>query len=778
MEAAALPRPPDVTPELRRFLDAHFRSQADLSAAADIETEIRGRCAELEASVSDLSVRLAAAAAAYSSSRNAAGASLSNVRDCLAALKASTSGPEEVEVGSEKLMYQQLPSLAKEVARVEMVRDYAETTLKLDSFVGDVEDAISSSVTGKLKSRTENSLKTYHVPIGYLKTIEDILTSVTRTRPQWTRLISAVDHRVDRSLAVLRPQAIVDHRALLASLGWPPSLSGTNFSSINSGKPSEIVNPLFSMKGDLKSKYSESFLSLCSLQELQKSRKARQLQGHIVNSQLRQPLWVIEELVNPIAASAQHHFSKWVEKPEFVFALAYKIIRDFVDSMDEILQPLVDKADLVGYSCREEWISGMVIALSTYLAKEIFPKHIGLLQEISSSDASSKPSEARVSWLNLIDLMISFDKQTQVLISSSGLLLSVKDDDNWQRISVLSVFCDRPDWLEIWAEIERQDTHDKLRLSMENEKNWNTRIQGTVLEYGSDDYKSPAVTSAIQKGLSLLIDRARPIPNTALRAEFIKISTSPIISEFLGWMLQRCQEAEGLTALADDNALLKVSQSINAARYLESTLIEWCDDVFFLEMENVGRGECIFQVEINQLKDFRVQWTDKMSTVILRDFDARSRDYLKNKRQWQEKSEGLALSRAFVECLDYMQGRIAKLEDGLNILDFVTVWRTVASGVDQLLFNGIFTGGTKFSNGGVERLHGDLSILFATFSAWCLRPEGFFPRLSEGLKLLNVDEKQLRDGMFTDANRLREYGIRRLTVAEVERIIKGRIYGS
>ncbi|KAL5213347.1 hypothetical protein ABZP36_024194 [Zizania latifolia] len=786
MEAAApprlLPRPPDITPGLRRFLDARFRSQADLAAAADVETEIRGRCAELEASVSDLSVRLAAAASAYSSSLDAAGTALSDVRGCLAALKASTSEPwvrGEVEVGSEKMLFEQLPSLAKEVARVEMVREYAEMVLKLDSLVGDVEDAVSSSVTGKLKSRVENTQKTYHVPIGYLKTIEDLLASVTRTRPQWSRLISAVDHRVDRSLAVLRPQAIVDHRGLLSSLGWPPSLAGTNFSSINSGKPSEIVNPLFSLQGDLKSKYSESFLSLCSLQELQKRRKTRQLQRHIVNNQLRQPLWVIEELVNPIAAAAQHHFSKWVEKPEFVFALAYKITRDFVDSMDEILQPLVDKANLVGYSCREEWISGMVIALSTYLAKEIFPKHIELLQESTSSDTSSKPFQARVSWLSLVDLMISFDKQTQSLISSSGLLLSVKDDDNWQRISVLSVFCDRPDWLEIWAEIERQDTHDKLRSSMENEKNWSTRIQGTVLEYVSDDYKSPAITSVVQKGLSLLIDRARPIPNIALRAEFIKISTSPIISEFLGWMLQRCQEAEGLTALADDNALLKVSQSINAAQYLESTLTEWCEDVFFLEMENAdGHSECIFQVEINRLKDFRVQWIDKISTVILRDFDARSRDYLKNKRQWQEKSEGLALSRAFIGSLDYMQGRISKLEDGLNERDFVTVWRSVASGVDQLLFSGIFTGSTKFSNGGVERLRGDLSVLFAAFSAWCLRPEGFFPRLSEVLKLLDVDQKQLRDGMSIDNTWLREYGIRRLTAAEAEKIIKNRIYDS
>ncbi|PUZ77624.1 hypothetical protein GQ55_1G388300 [Panicum hallii var. hallii] len=677
MEAAAPPPPlpllPDSNPGVRCFLDGRFRSAADLATAADVEAEIRGRCAELEALVSDLSVCIYEAAAAYSSCREAAGLALRGVRDGLGALKASisTGVGEEVEVGTEKMQFEQLPALASEVARVEMVREYAETALKLDSLVGDVEDAVSFSVTRKLKSVGDNS------------------------------------------------------------------------------------------------------------EELQKRRKARQLKGHNVGNQLRQPLWVIEELVNPISTAAQHHFSKWTDKPEFVFALSYKILRDFVDSMDEILQPLVDKAKLIGYSCREEWISGMVIALSSYLAKEIFPKQIELLQESSSSDAGCTPYQARVSWLSLVDLMISFDKRTQDLISGTGLLLTVKDDDNWQRISVLSVFCDRPDWLEVWAEIEKQETLDKLKSAMESEKNWSTRNEGTMLEYGSDDYKSPVISTAVQQSLSLLIDRARPIPSIALRAEFIRMSASPIISEFLGYLLRRCQEAEGLTALADDNALLKVSQSINAARYFESTLTEWCEDVFYLEMENLsvnGEGGCIFQLEINHLKEFRVEWVSKITTVILRAFDSRSRDYLKNKRQWQEKSEGPAVSRAFIESLDYMQGQLSKLEGGLNALDFVTVWRSVASGVDQLLFSSILTGGTKISNGGVERLQGDLSVLFAVFSAWCLRPEGFFPRLSEGLRLLKLDDQQVRDGVFTDKNWLREHGIRHLTAADTEKVIKNGVY--
>lgn len=95
MEAAVQPLPlpilRDVDPGVRRFLDARFRSAVDLATASDVEAEIRGHCAELEASISNLSVRLQEAAAAYSSCREVAGSALREVRGGLGALKASGS---------------------------------------------------------------------------------------------------------------------------------------------------------------------------------------------------------------------------------------------------------------------------------------------------------------------------------------------------------------------------------------------------------------------------------------------------------------------------------------------------------------------------------------------------------------------------------------------------------------------------------------------------------------------------------------------------------------
>ncbi|KQJ98273.1 hypothetical protein BRADI_3g35855v3 [Brachypodium distachyon] len=117
--------------------------------------------------------------------------------------------------------------------------------------------------------------------------------------------------------------------------------------------------------------------------------------------------------------------------------------------------------------------------------------------------------------------------------------------------------------------------------------------------------------------------------------------TNNLHVEARGRRRRRCQAAAAFQlrllhqlpraqSLADDNAVFKVSQSINAARFLESTL-----------------------------KEFRAEWVDKISTVILRAFDARSRDYLRNKRQWQEHSEGP--SRAVIESSGYMQGLSLKM---------------------------------------------------------------------------------------------------------------------
>lgn len=780
------------------FLNDNLTNKEYHARAARLATELETQCSHLDQSLVELNRSLESKLAAYASFTDRVSGLFTHVNVKLTDLASASRSPSSVSDGgvrAKQILGEELPALAKEVARVEMVRAYAETALKLDSLVGDIEDAVSSAMNNNLRSHsTQDSEDMRLLAIKALKQTEDILTSVTKTRPQWARLVAAVDHRVDRALARLRPQAIADHRALLSSLGWPPPLSILASSNPDSRTSSEVSNPLFTMQGDLKHQYCENFLALCSLQELQRQRKSRQLEGHNRELALHQPLWAIEELVNPIAVASQRHFSKWADKPEFIFTLVYKITRDYVDSMDELLQPLVDEALLVGYSCREEWISAMVTALSTYLAKEIFPIYVGQLDE---EGISGVRSQASISWLHLVDLMITFDKRIKSLVEQSGILFFLQEDGNLQKISSLSVFCDRPDWLDLWAQIELADTLEKLKHDVDDERNWTMKVQEGALLFGSEDYRSPTVSSSFLQRLSSVVDRCRSLPTISLRSRFLRLAGAPVIQKFLDCVLLRCQEAEGLTALTDEDGLLKVANSINAAYYFESVLREWCEDVFFLEMaldqdnqletsfSDNSRSEWpvggsrsgIFDLEIKKLEEFRTEWVEKISVVVLRGFDALSRDYMKNRRQWQEKSEeNWSVSKTLAGALDYLQGKMSIIEGSLNAMDFIVVWRSLATGVDRLLFSGILMSNAKFYDGGVEKFGCDMEVLFGVFRAWCLRPEGFFPKTNEGLKLLKLGEEQLRGSVLGREKWMKQSGITHLSVAEAEKIAKNRVF--
>ncbi|CAL5330665.1 unnamed protein product [Camellia sinensis] len=177
--------------------------------------------------------------------------------------------------------------------------------------------------------------------------------------------MKSLDSRVDKTLNLLRLQVLADHRALLSSLRWPPKVF---MSKIESGKISILPNPLVLMQVDKQKAYSESFLELCALQHLQTRREERQL-GLLGKKKLNTGLWAIDELVSPIASRSEYHFSKWVDQPEFIFALVSKITKDFVGGVDDVSQPLIDRAKLVSLSGKEAWISVMVQTLSSFLAK-------------------------------------------------------------------------------------------------------------------------------------------------------------------------------------------------------------------------------------------------------------------------------------------------------------------------------------------------------------------------------------------------------------------------
>ncbi|XP_042515148.1 RINT1-like protein MAG2L [Macadamia integrifolia] len=809
----------ELPPHLLRYLDENFKTQEDLMRAPTIAMELKKSCLNLDRNLMNLQKNLSSLAASWISRSNSASSALYHLNIKLQNFRLRTSQDGTGKVGLKKIrkiLYEELPLLAKEVRRIEIVRIYAETTLQLEALVGDLEDAVYSVMNRNTWDIFQANLSHASSPtaVGQMKeklllavnamnNIEDILVSISRCQPQWDRLLNSVDARVDKALAVLRPQALTDHRILLSSIGWPPPLLTLEQES---EKSSGLPNPLVLMQGDKKDRYCESFLSVCALQHIHTRREKRKknlLEQKVDNSL---DLWTIEALVSPFASRAEHHFSKWLEQPKFMFALVYRHTRDFVQGVDDVLQPLIDKARLVGYSAKEAWVSAMVKMLAGYLST----RKISVLAE-RYEDRDCKP-EVTSSWLHLLDLLIAFDKRMLSLAS-----LGTPHSQENLRVSMLSIFCDRLDWLRIWAKIELKDAWKKLKVDLKDERAW---IIDTKAKYGfhtatepepfllstRQEYKAPLIAEAAVNITSTMIERSQSLPNILIRTQFIRLSADRFLWKFLNLLFQHCKGAQLRSGYTENETLMSVSASINAARYCESVLREWSADVDFLEMsiaeddshiqaDGLDDRGCFFVEQIKSLVELETDWLMVIITDLLQQFNTLTWEYVQNKEKWGQGQEQefigtenivgtqvLTLSVEFVEALDSLRSQFGILREVLNSKDFLDLWRSVAEGLDHFIFRSILMSNARFTFQGASQFKTDMRALFLVFGPFCVRPEAFLPCIRDSMKLLEMDEQHvnqlrvsLKDAEGNESMHL--HGITHISCNQAEKILSSRSFG-
>ncbi|XP_011620440.1 RINT1-like protein MAG2 isoform X2 [Amborella trichopoda] len=826
---------------MAEFLDHNFKTLDDLLKITTVQDNLNKECLDLDRHLMDLSYRFSEVVASFSSHSDTIKGFLGDLKLKLSNFRVSGPCDESVNNNIGSILSKELPLLAKEVGRVEMVRVYGETTLKLEALVGDLEDSVVSimninprkgnpMIMGSAPNQYEVETKQQKLvmAINSINLIEDMLTNLVKSQPQWSRLLKAVDSRVEQSLAILRPQAIADYRALLTCIGWPPPLSVKN---LDQGEK----NPLIVMHGSIKENYSQSVLSLCTLQHSHILRRARicsQLRHNKENRLLdlgavqkpnpNELLWTIEELVSPIYSRMEPHIAKWADKPEFIFALVYKVTWDLVDGVDYVLQPLIDRARLSGYSAREEWVSGMVAGLSLILSKQIF--------SILANRYRDGDREVKSLWLHLVDLVLSFDKRMQELVSSDLSLPIAKiahTDASLlsPRSAVIHIFCDQPEWFVIWTEIELEDAEEKLKTQLEKDTAWivdkgskfesespQSQIPESFLLSTIEDYRAPPIADSTIKLVFSLIERCRSLPNVLFQIQFIKLTTSPILHWFLDLLIWQCQEIDLSASLGDDAVISTIMNCINAAGYCVSVLREWSEKLTFLEMRSTEEEiqnqidkalpetpTYFFDEEIEKLGKFQTEWLSEIMANFLREFDNYSHDYVKNKKQWQETggeafdtvdgSSGfavLSISTEFIAVLDNLQGRIRNLNIGLNAKDFSDLWRSIAGGLDRFIFKSLCLGGTKFLDRRTKQFAIDMKALFSVFKPFCVRPEAFFPFISDSLKLLAMSHEEAKHlGMILGALNssvdkrkleLLRHGIHHISPRKALKILRNHIY--
>ncbi|CAM0145052.1 unnamed protein product [Urochloa decumbens] len=799
------PRPPP-SASLRGFLDAHFASPEDLAAAPALAELLRRECAELDASLRRLEAQLTAAAASWLARSAGARSDLRRIRSPGGAADSEDEGADTVrKVG--------LPALVREIQRIDTIRLYAEATLQLEALVGNLEDVAFSvvrqasklSLSSILRKSNETELKQAKLlnAVNAVRDIERELVNISTSRPQWTSLILAVDSRVDKTLAILRPQALTDYRALLAALGWPPSLSSPD---TENDKYSQIPNPLVLMNEENKEKYSQSFLALCALQHVQANREVRQCQiaaatpasaGSKYSDKtacLDSGLWAIDELVHPVASRMEYHFAKWSEQPEFIFTLVYKITKDFMDGVDDILQPLIDHARLAGLSAKESWVTGMVKMLVGYLERQIFP---ALVTSNQDQDTAGK-HEVESSWLHLNDLMVSFDKRMQLLADSGIQKIASLSEGLSRSLSIFSIYSEHPDWLQIWASVELSSAQDKLKSEMEDETGWSCSDSHDQLGHMEnsikfllttrEDYKAPPVSEFVVKTALSMIERGRALPNRGMQIHYNRSSSVKFLNHFFIVLRDRCEALQLSNTALEDQSLSKASCAINAARYCENVLREWDEDTTFLD---IGTQGSLFTDEISFLVKLGTNYLEQILSAILLEFEDLSWEYVQNIGSWSGQAvlddqildeESAGVSPGFVSSLDVLTDRTTKLKLHLNSKDFLDLWRSIAEGLDYFIYSIIRWGEVNFSDTGVIQLRVDTKALLHIFRPFCLRPEAFLPFLSESLRLLTMkksDAQYLLEILTDDTSDscLKNQGLHHVNGRQAANILRSRKFG-
>ncbi|KAI9079563.1 hypothetical protein K1719_038467 [Acacia pycnantha] len=456
--------------------------------------------------------------------------------------------------------------------------------------------------------------------------------------------------------------------------------------------------------------------------------------------------------------------------------------------VDDVLQPLIDRARLISCSAKEAWVSAMVQVLSGFLEKRIF----SLLAE--RYKVKLMKLDAISTWLHLIDLIIAFDKQMQSLVNlDTGIFLieSEKIDGLTRGISVLTIFCNRMDWLKLWAKIEFKNAWKKLKVELKEEKMWmvdNKYKSSFDMGLGSEHHI-----------LSTLEDhRAPPIT---------EIYCGQFLWCFFKILLLRFKSTELHPDDPDDDAIVRICGLVNGARYIQTKLREWSDSLEFLELKIAEKDSSklieddvrdigsFYGEEIRSLSEMEINWLMEIIAVILRQFELISWEYVKNVDNFEQERDDknavgvtqandLAVSTDLVQALDAIKSWLRVLRININSKDFSDLWRSLADGLDHYISRSFATKEIRFSGKGIHQFEADMQALLFVFQPFCARPQAFFPCIKEILKLLKQrkeEAKQLQAVLSNGENGarcLRLHGISHLSVHQVVQVLRNRNFAS
>ncbi|KAG0258034.1 hypothetical protein BG011_003571 [Mortierella polycephala] len=538
----------DVDEDVTDFFDARFSSREDL---ANIKSVLQQQAAIANDLNQKLQDSKTTTAQVLKQAQNASKSALDRLQD----LESSALGVEEQMENSESFasgknkrdqrsLVDELGDLQTRVQALEDAKHYILTVSRTQKLISESKELLQTSVESAL------------IPYGSLVELSN--NTKVMLSGHGTKLESFLSASTESLLQDFKASLSKKFQASLDAIGWP--------------KP--IPRP-FTIPDDKHDDFERSFKEILLLQEPTYGALDRS------GDKPYPALLPIELMAAPLILRFKYHFegnrpTNRPDKPEWYLNHVLELIKDHSPFLQEYVQIIVQETDYKEYDVK---VNGPPILSVKFMRKE---------RKIRLSAPTMLSSPEILS--HAIYETLRFDKT----LRESEFYFPPGQTTDWQ--GTVQVYLGNREWLKAWLRVEKEFASARYTQIIEDSDAWKPAYE----DMAEKEYIIPTKSAEkLMDLLEIITERYRPLPVLEHRTFLLDIQLDILIDyhrhirglvdqyESLTYSFVRAMpgvaSAEEINTMGIDG-LRNLCQWLSSAEYISSTLKDWGEDVFFLEL--------------------------------------------------------------------------------------------------------------------------------------------------------------------------------------------------
>ncbi|XP_076152379.1 RAD50-interacting protein 1 [Alosa pseudoharengus] len=436
----------------------------------------------------------------------------------------------------------------------------------------------------------------------------------------------------------------------------------------------------------------------------------------------------IKIMLVPLSKRFKYHFTgnrqtNSLNKPEWYLTQVLMWMGNNSNFMEEKIQPILDHSR-ANINAKVELCRGL----------------LSLAQEKLALDASRLLYDDAL-FCHLVDEVLQFEKELRSTHAYPSTLPGA-----------LHILLEEA-VLQKWLSVERKMALEKVDAMLSAEGAWSSQYRDIT---DMDELKAPDCAETFMTLLLVITDRYRSLPSPRAQLSFLALQRE-LVDDFRIRLTQVMKE-ESRNPLG-----VRYCAILNAANYISAVLIDWGDNVFFLQLQQaaVALGDevlgpmgatetgrlaslegSLFEELLGLLERLRGDMMGRLLDAVMRDVREKTQTYIRDR--WlslpsQCDQATMSLSSSACPMMLCLRDHLLQLQQLLSLPLFQTFWQGLAERLDLFLYQDLILY-NHFNEGGAAQLQFDMTRnLFPLFGHYCKRPENFFKQVKEACIILTLN---------------------------------------